>query len=102
MSTDYTTPHPLSEYEQVKKLIEAIDADPGHKLPEGISGIVKLAKILPDAKAKDRFISGFIYYDVHKRFIDGYPINSTRIAEKLPGGIYKTTSGSSYLVEVIC
>lgn len=94
----------ISEYDQVRLQIEAIDADPEHKLPEGIDAVIKLAKThwaneMDHDRAK--FISGMIWYDRHKRFIDGYPVNLSPIASQEPGGIYVTETGRRYLVEVI-
>lgn len=83
-----------NEYEYVKKAIQLIDEDPEHKLPEGISGVIKLAKTMAGN------LNGTIHYDSRKRFPDGYVVNLT-VANKEPGGIYITPSGSKYLCEVI-
>lgn len=85
----------LDEYEYVKKLIEQIDADPEHKLPEGIAGIIKLAAQWPGSS-----VSGMLWYDKHHRFVNGYPINTSEIISQEPGGIY-CTKNNKYLVEMI-
>lgn len=88
----------LDEYKYVQRQIELIDKDPLHDLPEGITAVIKLAQIYGD---RTKYISGMIYYDKNKRFVEGYPINTTPIVKKEPGGIYTTSSGSKYLVEVL-
>lgn len=85
----------LTEQEYIKKRIEQIDNSDGHKLPEGISGVIKLA-----AKWPGESISGMLYYDIHKRFVDGYPINTSPIISTEPGGIY-CTKNNKYIVELI-
>lgn len=82
------------EYKHVKQLIAQIDADPEHKLPEGVDGLIKLAYITLNS------LSGQIWYDRFKRFPDGEMITTSSIVEKCPNGIYKTRN-STYLVELI-
>lgn len=85
----------LSEYEYVRRQIEAIDADPEHTLPEGISGVIKLAYIHTGG-----IISGSLYYAGDK-FPQGYMINTSAIKNREPGGVYEIQSGRKYLVQVI-
>lgn len=85
----------LSEQEFITKRIAQIDEDPRHTLPEGISGVIKFAVQWPgDA------ISGMLYYDVHKRFPNGYPINTSAMIGREPGGIF-CTKNNKYIVELI-
>ncbi len=84
-----------NEYEWVKRHIEQIDANPAHKLPDGVTAVIKLGQIL-----SGKHLSGMIWYDTNKRFTDGYPINVSNITRE-PGGIIVTPSGNKYLVEVI-
>jgi hypothetical protein len=89
-----TLPSP-EEYQEILTTIEAIDADPNHVLPEGITAVIKNAYTWAGNK-----ISGQIYYDSHKRFFDGYPISTAEIIEILPGGIF-CTANNRYLVHII-
>lgn len=85
----------LTEYEFVRRKIEAIDADPEHKLPDNIDAVIKLAANWPGDS-----ISGQIWYDRHQRFINDYPVNTSKIVAREPGGIY-CTANHKYLVELI-
>lgn len=85
-----------SEYDQVRLQIEAIDADPEHKLPEGIAAVIKLGYWYPVSKT----ISGMIWYSPNKLFPNGYPVNTAEIVSREPGGIY-CTALNKYLVEII-
>jgi len=85
----------VTEYQYVVGVIESIDQDPEHKLPEGITAVIKNAAEWPGKR-----ISGFIWYDVHKRFVDNYPVNTSDIIAKEPGGIY-CTKNHKYLVLMI-
>lgn len=84
----------IDEYKYVKGLIEQIDTDPEHKLPEGVDAVIKLAAEWPE-----NHVSGMIWYDKHKRFPNGHPITTTRCTKE-PGGIYKTRN-SKYLVHIV-
>lgn len=84
----------IDEYKYVSGLIEQIDADPEHKLPEGIDAVIKLAAEWPE-----NHVSGMIWYDKHERFANGHPITTTRCTKE-PGGIYKTRN-SKYLVHIV-
>jgi hypothetical protein len=85
----------IDEHKYVQMLIERIDKDPKHKLPEGISGVLKKAYTWPGNK-----LSGQIWYDKFNRFVNDYPINTSDIISKEPGGIY-CTQHNKYLVEMI-
>lgn len=89
----------LNEYKYVQGRIRQIDRDPEHVLPEDVTAVIKLAEIF--GEGKDQYVSGLIHYDKAGRFLQGYPVNTTRIEKKEPGGIYVTKSGNRYLVEVI-
>lgn len=84
----------IDEYKYVKGLIEQIDRDPEHKLPEEVNAVIKLAAEWPP-----NHVSGMIWYDRHKRFPNGHPISTTRCVKE-PGGIYKTRN-SKYLVHIV-
>lgn len=79
----------------VKNLVESIDADPEHKLPEGISGVIKNAVRWPGDS-----ISGQMWYDVYGRFVDDYPVNTSRIIAEEPGGVF-CTQNNKYIVHLI-
>lgn len=85
----------LDEHEYIRGRIKKIDEDPEHKLPEGISAVIKLAVQWPGDS-----ISGQIWYDSNKRFVNDYPINTSKIIAREPGGIY-CTQNNKYLVELI-
>ena len=85
----------LTEAQYARKMVDQIIN--GHlPLPDGIAAVIKSAAIWP-AKS----LSGSIYKDRNKRFIDGYMINTTKIVGKEPGGIYITHSGSRYIVDFV-
>lgn len=94
MSLQPYSPTP-EEYQQVKSLIESIDNDPLHTLPEGVTAVLKDAYRFPAGG-----IHGSIYYDQHKRFEDGHQVHISTLESIEPGGIYKTKN-STYLVLMI-
>lgn len=81
-----------NEYEYVKRVIEQIDNDPNHQLPEGITAVIKNA-MWWNADC----LSGQIWYDKHNRFVNDYPVNTSEIVSREPGGIFKTKN-HTYLV----
>lgn len=83
------------EYQLVKRLIDEIDKDPEHKLPEGVDGLIKLGYTWPGNS-----ISGQLWYDRLKRFPNGEMIITAPIIAYQGDGIYRTKN-STYLVEVI-
>lgn len=85
----------IDEYRYVNAIIDKIDQDPLHKLPEGVDAIIKLAAHWPS-----KCISGMIWYDKYQRFSNGHPITTSRIIKREPGGIYHTKN-SAYLVQIV-
>jgi hypothetical protein len=85
----------ITEYQYVDAIIKAIDADPEHKLPEGVTAVIKNAYTWPGNK-----ISGEIWYDSHGRFSNGHQITSAVIEKIEPGGIF-CTKNNKYLVHII-
>jgi len=84
----------VSETKYVQYLIKCIDADPEHRLPEGINGIIK------SGVYENNSFSGAIWYPRIKGIPNGTMVTSTQIKERKPGGIC-VTDRSTYLVEDI-
>ncbi len=85
----------IDEYKYITGIIDQIEKDPEHKLPEGITAVVRRAY-----RWNQGGLSGEIFYDSHKRFVDGYCINVSKVVCIEPGGIY-CTMNNKYLVEMI-
>jgi hypothetical protein len=85
----------ITEYQYIDAIIKAIDADPEHKLPGGVTAVIKNAYTWPNNK-----ISGEIWYDSHGRFSNGHQITSAVIEKIEPGGIF-CTKNNKYLVHII-
>lgn len=85
------------EYDAVLSLIQSIDLDPEHRLPEGITAVLKNAAW---HRGLNNYVSGFIWYDQLKRFVDDYPINTSPIVRR-ENGVITTKGGTKYLAHII-
>lgn len=85
----------ISEEQFINGIIEQIDQDSSHKLPKGVTAIIKGAYQFPAGG-----LHGSIYYDQNGRFPDGHQVKLSTIVKKEPGGIYHTKN-STYLVQMI-
>ena len=86
------------EYDAVLSLITSIDLDPEHRLPEGVIAVLKNAAW--HRGADHCYVSGFIWYDRQKRFVDDYPVNTSHIVNR-DRGIITTAGGAKYLAHII-
>lgn len=88
------------EFQYITGLLKRIDEDPTHTLPQDIVAVIKLAA-WHTAKDGKNHVSGAIWYDTRKRFVDGYMINAIPGCKREPGGIVTTASGDRYLCEIV-
>lgn len=86
----------IDEAEYVRRLVDLVDSGKV-EVPIGVDVVIKRAEYDPITNT----INGLICVDRYNRFPVDYPIVTSEIVERSPGGIYKTQH-STFLVEVIC